>query len=96
MAFTAGDVERNLPRKGFVIDKSRDHIYFHFYRNGKKTHLYTKVSHGARRETLGDPLVRAMKSQLGLGSAKEVRELVECTMDEAAYKAALAASGALP
>ena len=44
MAFTAGDVERNLPRKGFVIDKSRDHIYFHFYRNGKKTHLYTKVS----------------------------------------------------
>lgn len=95
MAFTGGDVERNLPTKGFVVDNSRDHIYFHFWKDGKKTRFYTKVSHGARRDSLGDDLVRAMKMQLGLQTLKQVRDLAECPMDQAGYILALQNAGNL-
>jgi hypothetical protein len=96
MAFDGGEVERNLPTKGFVIDRTRDHIYFHFWKDGKKTRFHTKVSHGARAETIGDDLVRAMKMQLGLQTAKQVRDLVKCPMDQAGYIRALQNAGGLP
>jgi nucleoid-associated protein YejK len=67
----------------------------HFYRNGKRTKFYTYVSHGKSGEDVGDDIVKSMKRQLGLATAKQVRELVECTMDGAQYLSALLASGAL-
>lgn len=95
-AFKFGDVERNLPPKGFALDERRDHRYFYFYWNGKKTRFYTKISHGKPNDDVGDDLVTAMKLQLGLGTMKQVRELVECTMSGQQYAAALISSGKLP
>jgi hypothetical protein len=96
MAFKFGDVERNLPPKGFARETDRHHIYFRFYRDGKKTRYYTYVSHGKSDEDVGDNIVKAMKMQLGLGTARQVRDLVECPMSGVQYLAALIASGALP
>jgi hypothetical protein len=95
MPFKFGDVTRNLPPKGFAKDPSGHHPYLYFYRNGKRTKFYTYVSHGKSGEDVGDDIVKSMKRQLGLATAKQVRELVECTMDGAQYLSALLASGAL-
>ena len=95
MAFKFGDVSRNLQRKGFALDPNAHHSYLCFYRNGKKTRLYTYVSHGKSGDDVGDAIVRSMKRQLGLGTMQQVRDLVECPMDEATYIAELIKSGKL-
>jgi hypothetical protein len=95
MPFKGGDVTRNLPAKGFVVDASRNHTYLYFYKDGKKTRFYTYVSHGKPGEDVGDDNVRAMKEQLGLGTMAQVRELVACPMDGAKYLSALMQSGKL-
>jgi hypothetical protein len=96
MTFTFGEVQRSLPTKGFRADPDGAHSYFYFYRNGKKTRFYTYTSHGKPGDDVGSDIVRAMKQPLGLGSLQEVRDLVECTIDEARYLQLLIASGALP
>lgn len=95
MAFKFGDVRRNLPRKGFATEAAH-HQYLYFYYKGKRTRFYTYTSHGKPGDDVGDDNVSAMKLQLGLGTMKQVRQLVECTMSEAGYIAALIASGKLP
>lgn len=96
MAFKFSDISRNLPKKGFVEDKSSHHPYYYFHRDGKKTRFYTYVSHGKPNVDVGDGIVRSMKSQLGLNTMQQVRDLVECRLDRDGYEAALIATGALP
>jgi hypothetical protein len=96
MAFTFGDVRKRLPGKGFVPDPDGHHYYLYFFHNGKRTRFYTYTSQGKSGEDVGDKIVQEMKLQLGLGTMKQVRELVECTMDGPAYVAALKALGKLP
>lgn len=96
MPFKFGDVRRNLPPKGFAVEDSKHHVYFHFLRNGKKTRYYTYISHGKPDEDVGDGVVRSMKMQLGLSTAKQVRELIECTMSGEQYLEALIQSRGLP
>ncbi len=96
MTFKFGEVQRNLPTKGFRIDPDAAHPYFYFYRNGKKTRFYTYTSHGKSGDDVGNAIVSAMKMQLGLGTLQQVRDLVACTINEKQYLALLIASGALP
>lgn len=94
MAFTFGDVRESLKKKGFR-EEARDHYYLYFYFEGKRTHLYTKCSHGADRDDVRHTVEQAMKLQLRLTTA-QLAELVECTMGEAQYIAAMKARGELP
>lgn len=96
MPFKFGDVTRNLPPKGFAVDPAAHHSYLYFFRDGKRTRFYTYVSHGKSKEDVGDDIVRSMKMQLGLATMKQVRELVECTMDGAQYLRALIQAEKLP
>lgn len=75
-------VEKSLLAKGFVKDHG-DHLFFRLFVNGKKTAIYTKISHGSRK-TLGDGLVHMMAKQVKL-SLPEFRDLVECRLSEEAY-----------
>lgn len=93
MPFTAGEVQRNLPQKGFQEIRGGDHVSFKFVHNGLETRWHTFVSHGKPNKAIGNDLVLAMKMQLGLQTLAQVRALVECTMDQAAYVAALKAAG---
>lgn len=85
-------VEQNLPKKGFVEDRGRDHVFFHFIHDGQKTHIRTHVSHGSKYRTLGDDLVSKMAKQCKLTS-KDFRSLSECTLSHNDYLAILKKSG---
>jgi hypothetical protein len=95
MSFTAGDVIRNLGGKGFVSKRSGHHIYLYLYHNGKKTHLYTYVSHGKEAEQVGNDNQHAMKRQLGLDTMRQVRDLVNCPMTQPQYVQTLVQAGRL-
>jgi hypothetical protein len=80
MTFTFRDVRKNLKKKGFVEEKGH-HIYLHHEHEGRRTGVYTYVSHGKSRETAGHDIEKAMKLQLKLQTTEQVRRLVECPMD---------------
>jgi len=70
---------KNLSSKGFEEDRSKDHIYFRYYHNGKKTRYFTKLSHGGTEIT--DSLINVMARQLQLKKAEFVN-LVECSLSK--------------
>lgn len=81
-------VQENLPKKGFVEQGDRDHVFYHFYHEGRKTHIRTHVSHGSKYKTLGDDLVSKMAKQCKL-TTKQFRGLAECTFSQSEYVALL-------
>lgn len=85
----AREVMGALQRKGFHLVQ-RDHAYFQLYVDGKKTPIYTKVSHGERE--IHDSLLGAMSRQLRL-SKGQFGELVECPLSEAEYVGILREGG---
>lgn len=92
MSLERSKVKTNLPKKGFVETDDRDHIFYHFFHEGKKTHIRTHVSHGSKYKTLGDGLVSTMAKQCKL-TTKNFKKLAECTLSHEDYVAELKSSG---
>lgn len=74
-------VIENLQRKGFRKRQGGDK-YFHLYVHGKKTAVFTFVSHGERE--IHDGLLGQMAKQTRLVK-KEFLDLVDCDLSEADY-----------
>ena len=77
------DVERALTKKGFTLEKKRDHNYYFLYLNGKKTIINTKVSHGSHKD-ISDGLLNKMMKQMKLPK-KEFDEYMNCTFSKEEY-----------
>jgi hypothetical protein len=78
MVYKTKDIESALSRKGFQVHHSKHKIYI-LYINGKKTRIFTFISHGIKE--YGDTLLGAMKKQLHL-SNEELRGLIKCPLSE--------------
>lgn len=87
-------IQDNLPKKGFVETRDRNHIFYHFHHDGKKTHIRTHVSHGSKYRVLGNDLVSAMAKQCKL-TTKMFRGLAECNVSHDEYIKVLKSSGEL-
>ncbi|MGN1298228.1 MAG: type II toxin-antitoxin system HicA family toxin [Clostridia bacterium] len=77
------DVERALSSKGFTLEKKRDHNYYFIYKDGKKTKINTKVSHGTHKD-ISDGLLNQMMKQMKLPK-KEFNEYMNCTFSKEEY-----------
>ena len=88
MSLERADVVGALTAKGFKEQPDRSHDYYWLYVDGKKTQINTHVSRGTAYKTLGDDLVWAMAKQLKI-TTKQFRQLVECTLSEVGYIAAV-------
>src|SRR6266550_4407388 len=88
----ARDVMAGLEKKGFT-KKENDHTFFHLWVEGKKTRVYTKVSHGENE--IPDNLLGAMARQLVLNK-KQFLELVDCPFTLDAYLTTLRSAGVIP
>jgi predicted RNA binding protein YcfA (HicA-like mRNA interferase family) len=75
------DVMAGLERKGFVRRNSKD-SYFHLWVAGKKTPIYTKMSHGERE--IHDGLLAAMARQVRL-STHQFGQLIDCPLTVEQY-----------
>ena len=83
------EINSALCQKGFRRETGGDHIcYFLTDDNGNDTDIRTKVSHGVMGETIGVNLISRMARQLRLTKAQFL-DLIDCSMDEATYRAIL-------
>lgn len=86
------DVSANMCKKGFRKTET-DHTKFHLYVDGKKTAIYTKISHG--EVEIHETLIKAMARQLRL-SKIQFLALVDCKIDGDDYLSILREKGDLP
>lgn len=68
-------IEKALTKKGFFEEQSH-HTYFYFFHNGKKTDIFTYLSHG--KKEISKNLRSKMAAQLRL-SPPEFDQLIDCT-----------------
>jgi len=78
----ARDVDGALKTKGFKEKPKRDHIYYFFYYKGKKTHIFTKISHGENE--IHDKNCSSMARQIKLNNA-QFRDFVSCPLTPEQY-----------
>ncbi len=81
--FKARDICSALKKKGFVEDPSSDHIRYTLYVNGKKTRIFTFISHDFRE--YGEKLISEVKKQLRLQSKNELQDFIKCPMTGEEY-----------
>jgi hypothetical protein len=90
MPHKARDIDAALRAKGFRVTESR-HTMYHFYVDGKKTVLWTMVSHGQKE--IPDNIVGTMaRKQLRL-SRTDFDRLIECPLSQAEYQAMMQQAG---
>jgi len=89
-------LERNLPRKGFVRQADRHHIYFKHQVAGRFSSVYTKVSHSPKMRDIDTGILTAIRKQLRLDNTAQVVDLVNCPMDEHQYNEILRRKGIIP
>lgn len=83
-----------LEKKGFMVDRQTDHVYYRFYYHGKATSIRTKVSHGDKGELHGNSaLAGQMRDQLGLPTRQLFNDLLDCPLSENEYAAKLVEQG---
>ncbi len=93
MAIERDDIRAALLRKGFR-EKANDHWFFYLYVDGKKTAVFTRLSHGSKYKTYSDDLVHKVAQQIGL-LKDEFLKFVECTINHTQHVGILKAKGRL-
>jgi len=82
-------VAKGLKKKGFFTDQG-DHTFYHLCVNGKKTVVYTKISHG--EDEIHDELLGKMARQVGLNK-RDFIDLIDCPLSFEDYLKRLRAAG---
>lgn len=84
---------RSLQQKGFRIEKSPHHIYFHHEFKGKETGPYAYVSHTKQKKDISGYLLLSMRRTLRLDSISQAVALLECPMDGDTYNSIIREKG---
>ena len=87
----ARTVKASLIKKGFAV-REGDHTFFTLLKDGAKTSIRTKVSHG--EVEIGEPLIRKMSAQVHLSKA-DFLDLIRCPLSKEAYLEKVSADGCI-
>lgn len=91
MPLKARDVKKSLKFKGFA-EENRNHFYYFFVYNGKRSPINTKISHGETE--IDDRNCSSMARQIKLTN-KQFRDFVDCCLSQEAYVEVLIQAGHL-
>ena len=83
-----------LKQKGFLLDRQTNDKIYYLWHEGRKTRVWTKVSHG-RGEELGFRLLKKIQAQLFLDTAAQLGDFIDGTMNAATYIAFLRTKGVI-
>jgi hypothetical protein len=89
-----GDTERALLQKGFKKSDSHHH-YYYLYIDGKRTQIYTYMSHRPSGSDLYTPEIASMKRQMHFNSPDQFRSFVRCDINQVQYVDLLREKGVL-
>jgi hypothetical protein len=87
--------EKSLQAKGFVRDKSADHLYFFHIFQGQETGIKTYVSHSKKYRDIGPDILESMRRQLKLTNRRQAIDLLQCPMSGQEYIDFLISEGIL-
>ena len=86
-------IDAALMQKGFYRTSDADHLWYFLQREGGEGYVArTKMSHGMMGETIGVELIALMARQCRL-TKKQFLSLIDCPMDETAYREILQQQG---
>jgi hypothetical protein len=87
---TAKDLAATVEKKGLTLtNESKDKV-FRLYHNGRKTKIWTKVSHDKKKVySFNNDLLPQVKLQLGFRTNSELRRFLDCRMSESDYRSLL-------
>ncbi len=89
-------LEKALKSKGFVLEDSRrDHRFYYFYHEGKKTIVRTKISTGSGYRDYPAHLATHVRKQMRLRNHEDLHRFVQCPMSLDEYKQLLRDAGAI-
>ena len=96
-------IEESLLKKGFVYHKQektqslkkRDHRFYYFYHNNKRTHIRTRISMGSHYKDYGNDLLKKMKRQLRFDSLSHLVDFLKCPLTKNNYVTILKRNGEL-
>ena len=74
----------NLVKKGFLEDRSGDHITLTYPADRKLSKIQTKMGHGSKRKDIHDGLVYSMASQCKISKSNFIK-LAQCEISESDY-----------
>jgi hypothetical protein len=78
------NAKKSLRDKGFKDENRRDHDYFFFYYQGKKTNAFTYFSRSPGSE-IDVSLLPKMMRELHLDKSRQVHDLLSCPLDSEQY-----------
>jgi hypothetical protein len=79
-------IKGSLQRKGFAMNKDSHHLMFAYIsKDGKKTNIRTRISHGSKYKTINDALLAQMSRQCKLQKADFIN-LVDCPLTRDLYE----------
>ena len=93
---SAKDIEKALLKKGFEKNSSKQkthHQFYYFIHKGKRSAIYTFLSHGAK--DYGAGLMSKIKQQLKFEDAKTADAFLDCPFKEEQYVEMLKNAGEL-
>ena len=82
------DIDKVLRKKGFEKishKKKKHHSYYYLYAKGKKTHIFTYLSHGAKGGDYSKELMSRVSQQLKFKENKLAEDFLDCPMGESQY-----------
>lgn len=88
------DIEKALLTKGFekISSKAKDHHqYFYLHVNGKKSHIFTYLSHGGKEYHKN--LMGKIKHQLKFTETQDAEDFFDCPLTQEMYLQLLKNSG---
>jgi hypothetical protein len=84
MVIQVDDLVKSLLKKGF-IKSNTSHVKYWFYVDGKRTHIWTMVSHSSKFKTVTGRLLTDIRIQMYLRKTSELFDFVECRLGENEY-----------
>jgi hypothetical protein len=79
------DIEKALLKKGFIKESDSHHNYYFLTVDGKKTDLYTYLSHGKNSKEYGSNLMDKVKKQLRFKDSNKAENFLDCPMTSIQY-----------
>jgi hypothetical protein len=79
VVFKTKDIAAALTKKGFVAERGKrrkKHTFYFLYVNGKKTRIWTELSHGITEYS--DDLLTSVRKQLKFEKNRELKEFIDC------------------
>lgn len=74
-------IDASLQKKGFV-KYNGNHSFYHLYIDGKKTKVFTKISHSSNG--ISDILIKTMAKQVKL-TRLQFEDLIDCPLSKEEY-----------